>query len=779
MTVTLNAPRRSGVADEPLSSDAGSDRGLPRRIALVLVGLASVAALVAVHLVLSSPMRVPIIHPDELGYLENARFLARGGLRSETEYYPGFSLLLVPLWWLGTAPLTIYRQTLGLEAVLAGLGGWATWRLTPRLAPGLSGWRRLVLVAMVSVYPPFLLFGDFALAETAFAAMFAVVVLAAANALPSRRPSRWAVLGLTSGLLTLVHPRGLAVVVAAGLAGLVVLGLRRSSLAPLLAMSGGMVASLALTRWLVTYVKGPASNGFAAYRPDGIISKSLSLHGASSLIAELAGQLFYLSVATAGLVPLGLLVGGRALVRTVRGDRAPWVLTQAFATTAFCGVWALSSLFMNLGDRADKLIYGRYNEGVIVPLLVIALAEMLDRSAPGRTRHLSPRRFRAHATRRWIAAGAGTVVVSGLFVQYGHSAAERHQTLNPVNVLALAPILTRDANRIDPILIAALAITAIVTVALLSWRLPVVAALVLILGFAASTVDTQTRYVVPGTRARAAQDDIAEALTALRLAPGVDTSCIGYDAEKGIDYNYYNDRFLLPGQRFVWFDGSRLQSPCGTLVVSRRADFAARYPEARLILAESYQPQSLWAVARESDATFTALSDGGWLSPPSPSATGAVALGSDARRGAVLSVDRRGPLTLPAGTASSLRLTVAHQGGGAPWPAAAALHTGEATFAVQVAVRWYPDTDPLANPGDPRACPSGVDAPVAHSCPPPIDLPRTLLPGARATIPIRLDAQDSSGRPLTAGAYRVQIGLLQQGVGSFADPPLELAVTVD
>ena len=778
MTVTLNAPRRSGVAQHVPPPGDGRSSPLHRRLVIVVVGLVCVAVLIGIHLVLSAPMRVPIIHPDELGYLENARFLARGGLRSETEYYPGFSLLLVPLWWLGTAPLTIYRQTLGLEAVLAGLSGWATWRLTPRLTPGLAGWRRLLLVAVVSVYPPFLLFGNFALAETAFAAMFAIVVLAAAAALPGRRASRWALLGVTSGLLTLVHPRGLAVVVAAGLAGLVVLGVRRSSLAPLLAMAGGMATSLALTRWLVTYVKGPASNGFAAYRPDGIISKSLSLHGASSLVAELGGQLFYLSVATVGLVPLGLLIGGRAVGRTVRGDRAPWVLTQAFATTAFCGVWALSSLFMNLGDRADKLIYGRYNEGVIVPLLVIALAEMLDRSAPTRARHLGSRRFRADATRRWIAAGVGAVVVSGLFVQYGHSAAERHQTLNPVNVLALAPLLSRDANGINPFLIAGLAIAAIVAVALLSWRLPVVAALVLVVGFAASTADTQTRYVVPGTQARAAQDDIAEALNALRVAPGVDTSCIGYDAEQGIDYNYYNDRFLLPGQRFVWFDGSRLQSPCGTLVVSRRADFAARYPEARLIMAERYQPQSLWAVARESDATFTALSEGGWLSPPSPSATGAVALGADALQGAMLSVDRGGPFTLAGGASSALRLTVAHQGGGAPWPAAAALHTGAATFAVQVAIRWYPAADPLGNPGDPKACPSGFGGPVAHSCPRPVDLPQTLLPGARTTIPIRLEAKDSSGRPLAPGAYRVQIGLLQQGVGSFADPPLELAVNV-
>lgn len=776
MTVTLDRSQRPGAPERKGPGSA------PRRrrsaIGPLLAGTAGLTLLVGIHLVLSAPMRVPIIHPDELGYLENARFLAHGGLRSETEYYPGFSLLLVPLWWLSRSPSLIYRHALELEAVLGGLGAWLSWRLTPHLTPGLVGWRRLAVVALVAIYPPFLLYGNFALAETAFVCVFAIVVLATARAIPTRRPMPWLGLGLASGGLALVHPRGFAVVVAAVLIAAVVLGPNKSSISPFAGLVAGLGASLGVTRWLVSYVKGPTSNGFAAYRPDGIISKSLSLHGASSLVVELAGQLFYLSVATFGLVPLGLLLGGRALIRVLRGDRTHQMLTQAFVTLSFLGVWTLSSLFMNLGDRADKLIYGRYNEGVLVPLLVIGLADVLGPGLADRVRHLSAVRHRGHATRRWLVTGLLAIIGSGLFVRYGHPSTALRGTLNPVNVLALAPVLTRMGLRIDPVVLGAIGVGGMAILALTAWRWPAIAVVILAIVFVGSTVDTEMGYIVPGTRARAAQNTIADTILAIEHETAVDTRCIGYDADRTVDYNYYNDRFLLPGQRFLWFDGAKLGTPCGTLVISRQPDFAARYPAARLIVTENYLSQSLWALPRDSDPSFDLLASGGWLFPPSPTAPAGVALPAEDLAGSALSLDHGGVIGVRSGGTADVSLSVAHRSGGAPWPDAASLHSGSAEYAVQVAVRWFAGSDPFDHPGDPIACPSGFGAPVAQSCPPPVDLPATLLPGQRVEIPLQLRAVDSAGRPLSPGTYRVHFGLLQQGVASFSDPPLDIPVLV-
>ena len=771
MTETLAAPDRAGVPrPEPR-----------RRVAWTIpppaLLLGGIAVTIAVHLVLSAAMRVPIIQPDELGYLQNARFLARGGLRSETEYYPGFSLLLVPLWWMSSSPQFVFRGALISEAVISGIGVLLLWRLSRAVVPDLRGWRRALVVAVASAYPAELLYGNFALAEITFAVVFSGVVLIAAQALPGRQPRWWAALGASSGLLALVHPRGFAVVVAVALLGLVVLGVRAASIRPLAALGAGIAAGLALTRWLVTYTKGTARTGFGAYRPDTVLSKSLSVHGGLSLLSELAGQLWYLSLATLGLVPFGLVLGIRALHRVATGDRRPWVLAQSFATLSFLGVWALSSLFMNLGERADKLIYGRYNDGVIAPLLVIALSEILAPRLSRKARRLHHVR-QAPVGGRWAVAAALCVIVTGASVQLGHTTAALHGVLNPANVLGLASLLNRMSDHIHVVTMSAIVLGVIGALALVSWRLPVVAALAVAGLFVWSVVDLQNGYFVPGTNARAGQDDIVTALRAAARIPGVSVACIGWDPGDSheLDFNYYNDRFLVPSQLFAFFDAGAGTLPCGTLVVSARPDLGKIYPGARLVTSENFVSQSLWAVPIAGDPSFPALAAAGWLSPPGGSGTAAAPLPPEARKGSVLSVLPAGQVDVRASTPTTVAVTVSHLTGGAPWPNIDALHAPSGVYAVRLAVRWY-TPDGKAGADNSAACGASPGSPVPVACPN-ADLPETLLPGQRTRIDVRLAAVDTTGHPLDPGYYLVHLGLFQEGVASFSDDGVIIPVHV-
>ena len=759
-----------------------ADASPQRRFPPLLGGVLGIGLVVAVHLVLSGPMRVPIIQPDELGYLQNARYLARGGLRSQVEYYPGFSVLLIPAWLLSAAPLTVFRSALWIEAGLSGLSAWLVWQLVPRLVGPVQPGYRALIAGLVCAYPAALLYGDFALSEMAFGAMFVLVVLVAAWALPDHRIRAWATFGLTSGLLVLVHPRGLAVVVAAVVIGLAILGWRRAGVGPLLALTAGFVTSLSITVWLVRQVKTPTTQ-LGAYQPDGVISKSLSIHGATALGTEVFGQLFYLSVATFGLLPLGLILGARSLWRVLWGsDRQPIVLVQAFAALSFVGVWGLSSLFANLGDRADKLIYGRYNEGAIAPLLVLALADLL----------LSTRgKRRIAAACRWLAVGTIAIGVSGLVVMAGDSQAELYGPLNPANILSLQPVLARTGEHIHIIVLGAIGLAVLLILSLISWRLPVVAFVALALIFAASTIDTETGYIIPGSRARAQQDVIAQAIDSIRAANIGDLSCISYDpAPLGYgDYTYYEDQFLSPTQQFATFDTATGTPLCGTLAISR-ADptvFASHYPGARLITSENFVDQSLWAVPRLGDDTFAALEVGGWLSP-GPSAS--LPLPPDALAGGSITVSGKSHVEVVRGQTSRVVVTIHHGAGGAPWPAVGALHSGSGEYGVRLTVQWYTMSSvpgPVVGEGPtlargatvgtgsngfPTTCLSLPDAPIGFSCSR-IELPATLLPGQSDRMSIDLTA----GAALPPGAYRVEVGLEQEGVGSFSTQ-LDLQVTV-
>ncbi|HZQ58825.1 MAG TPA: hypothetical protein VFA84_12345, partial [Acidimicrobiales bacterium] len=274
MAATVRPAPSDEVAPPPGRSGATPRWGL---WALAALGI---AAVVGAHLALMAYMRVPVIHPDELGYVQNAHYLARGGLRPTTEYYPGYSLLLVPLWWASHDPLTVWRGALVVNAALAGVATVLAWHLLARLSPGLPrGWRALVVTATVA-YPALVLFSDFSMAESAFAAGFLAVCVLAARAAPRRSWGAWAAFGAACGLLALVHPRGFALYVAAGLLGLAALvphGWRRA--APALgALGGALLAVFVATRLLVVALKDPHSR-FSSYSPGGILSRASSAHG--------------------------------------------------------------------------------------------------------------------------------------------------------------------------------------------------------------------------------------------------------------------------------------------------------------------------------------------------------------------------------------------------------------------------------------------------------------------------------------------------------------------
>ena len=772
MTATLSRTHVKSPSRPP--SDTAADMGRPaerrqRRRWPWLVGVVLVAALTTAHLVLGHFMRVPIIQPDELGYINNAHYLTRGGLKPSVQYYPGFSLLLMPVWLFTKDPLHVWRAALVINSVLAGAGGVVTWTLCGRLAPNLTGWRRLLVTATVCAYPAFLLFSNLALSECLFALLFGVTVLLAGRAFAGGSNAWWAATGVATGSLALVHPRGYAVVIAIAVMAFVSLrpwaaGPDERSVAArassLLTLAAGTTLSLGITQLLVSSTRGGTIKGFVVYQPDSIISKSLSAHGAASLVWEIAGQFFYLSVATAGLVPLGLFFGLRSLhaaARRQRPDRSPATMARAFAAVAFLGVWALSSLFMNLGERADKLIYGRYNEGVIAPLLVIALAEIL---APERLRRFSSRAF---AARRWLVVGAFSIGASGAGLAYGRTTAQLHGEYNPINTLGLFSILHHYSGAINVLGIAVAGIGALALLAVVSWKLPSLAAVVLAAAFVGTAVHAQASYLVPGTRARAEQNVMAGTIGLLNTDLEVTEPCIGYDATAATAYNFFATSFLLPDQNFEWFDATSGAAPCGPLVISGHRDFATHYPGARIVTFEQDVDEALWALP---GPVQDQLDLAGWLLPAQTPGV----LPEDARHASLTVAPKSGgtasPTVIAAGAVHKVQILATHDHAGAPWPDEAGL--GQGTYAVRLVADWFtPDSLPgsAAQAGSPV---STID----------VALPRTVLPGETAEITLPLTARAADGTALPPGNYKVRVVMLQEQAPSFTDPGLVLDVTV-
>jgi hypothetical protein len=704
-------------------------------LALIIVGGVGVA-----HVILAKQLRVPIIYGDELGYIENARYLVYGGARPARTYYPGLSLLLVPAWMMTRDALSVWRSAQIINAAAA-----VVTAIEAVLLGGVLGlravWRWLVAIA-ASAYPPVLLYSDVALSESLFAAVFVgLVLLVALAGSRSSRPraggpvgagmAAWGLAGLTAAALSLTHPRGFAVDVAVVLIAVVLLRPVRVHINRWLSLAAGMTLGLALMRLALVATRATNVGGRTDYEASGVVGRNLNMHAFGNLTAAVIGRLFYLSVATVGLVPFALLVGAAALVAVIGGDRRPAQIARAFATLSAVGVAGLSVLLVNTGTRADELIHGRYVDGVVVPLLVIGLGDLIV--------------SRGRLWWAWALSGVGAVAGTGGFLDATGSLGNLKQPINSINILGIEPFIRRfsaDQVKVLPLVVAGVAAVAVLS--LVAVRLPQLVAVVLIVGFVWSALDTQSHYLVSGSKSEARETVLVDAVQAASAQLGVPRSCVSYDGQ--LDFNYFADRLLLGTQPLDFLGpGDR---PCGPFVISSLPRFEQRFPGSRLVLDEDDVPEGLYVLP---GATQESLGAAGWLQPdPAP--------GPVPVRGQLADIDvlTAGPLGVVSGTTDALPVRITNSGRVSPWAAAAG--TKQAAYAVRVAERWFaPGVTPSNN--------GGATKPVAMTV---IDFPRSLLPGESTSFNLPLVAQARSGAPLPPAQYRVRIAVYQELVGTFA-----------
>ncbi|MDX1622499.1 MAG: hypothetical protein R3199_00760 [Gemmatimonadota bacterium] len=107
------------------------------------------------------------------GYVD----LVHPGAPPETQYPPGFPLLLVPLYWLsGGSMMALKLGSIAAGGVLL----WAVWALARR-DPAVPGWAAAAAVWLVGLYPVFLAYTHWVLSDMAFTAIVMVALWAFAD----------------------------------------------------------------------------------------------------------------------------------------------------------------------------------------------------------------------------------------------------------------------------------------------------------------------------------------------------------------------------------------------------------------------------------------------------------------------------------------------------------------------------------------------------------------------------------------------------------------------
>jgi hypothetical protein len=362
-----------------------------------------------VRLLMAAGRTVPLMIPDETGYLLTARLLsggAVGDMSGRTFYQAGYPLLITPVYWLTGDPAAVYRCVLTVNALLGAVLFLLAYTGLRRLDVG-----RLPAYAFAhaaALLPGLMQWGQFALTDV----LLAVVVSAWLLTLHSWSSHDSAVAGAASGALaaytSVIHSRGVVVLAVHLLVAGFVLLKRRSPLRVTALIAGIPVligaAGWLLNRWTSAKIYPAGATDLGAI----LLHNVTSLSGLAWTVSLAAGKLWYLVVSGWGLSGAGLVAVAFVVVRG--GElRVPAVAILAVVL----GIALASSAAIPDERTVANYAYGRYLTCVMPSLFVVG-AVLLVRS-----------RLRTVARAGLSAALLAVVGLSVVFVYAGDGITKR------------------------------------------------------------------------------------------------------------------------------------------------------------------------------------------------------------------------------------------------------------------------------------------------------------------------------------------------------------------
>ena len=342
--------------------------------------------LLLIQVALALFRELPLITADESVYLAHARFLSGTApmptLHGTHFFAIGYSLFLVPAFWLFDSPNVTYTASLVISAFLMSTLYLILYYVLVCLL-GISS-RLAMFVALVTcLYPPLLLRANFAWAENAYMPGF-MLLLALFGTLLKQKSLRLALLfGLLLGFMYTIHARSLPLIPIAAIY-LAVLGLCRVLRWRIVAVSLTVTALVIVsTRIVVNILKSQVETEIPEISMSAVISHLLSLQGLHDVVHTTNIQVLQVFQSSYGLFLVGLLAVGHLLWKRLSNNPASFTndvptATLTFFILAWMGTLALAAAHLARPSEHIHFLLGRYVDGISALFLALGLSAVLS-----------------------------------------------------------------------------------------------------------------------------------------------------------------------------------------------------------------------------------------------------------------------------------------------------------------------------------------------------------------------------------------------------------------
>lgn len=376
----MSAPDEASVSDDSTTAVTVDDAPVVSS-SRAWVALSVVAPLVtlAVHAYVVWGTKWPAFPFDEVSLLQMSRMIAGDetpALVRGPGYFPGWSVVIAPVWWFTQNPSVAYQASLWIGVGVSMITIWPLSRVLTRY--GLAVAPSVVVASFVMLLPARAVQADFSMSERLLVLALVGAFLAAQRLVERPTVVRHLVFAVALGLMLFTHVRMLVVIAAAVV--WLVMRLVRPPRVPTIVGIVGVLAAGYLANWA-----GRAMNEALMGRPftqgDSLMDK-VAASRPSLFLRVGIGQSWYQSLASYGIVLVGVLV---VLVLVWRQLRRLEVAADTFLLGSTVAIVLISMaqwandylLFDNPWVRLDAWVYGRYIDPLATILTGVGAAFLL------------------------------------------------------------------------------------------------------------------------------------------------------------------------------------------------------------------------------------------------------------------------------------------------------------------------------------------------------------------------------------------------------------------
>ncbi len=359
--------------------------------------------IIGFHLTVSWNQSSAHVIPDEVSYLTQARyfsgkdafpdtkaFLARessfagSDTLPSTENWPyyhfGYSLLVSPIYWLADTPSAAYKgimifNSFMLSTLFLIIFFWI------RMISKVKFPTAIAISFIVSLYPPYVFQAQIGWAENAFIPGFALCCLLYTQHLRTNSITTVILFSLMAGFQFTIHPRGLAVVIAATIC-LICLSLVDKDKWHLSLIGVSIISVIFIITKLIS---GELAIMMDTVSHGDTIIQNLSSIFELELLTAVIGNLLYLALATLGFFLFGVTEGVKQIINTYNKNpkslvsdiyTGPLIFLFTASSLMFCVSIAFlgrSEEWHNISRTLDFFLYGRYNEAFLSIYIALGL----------------------------------------------------------------------------------------------------------------------------------------------------------------------------------------------------------------------------------------------------------------------------------------------------------------------------------------------------------------------------------------------------------------------